>query len=765
MKIKPFSTPKTQKEIHVAFVWHMHQPPYKNVETEEYLMPWVRLHAVKDYLDMVTILENYPRIKQTFNIVPSLLDQLDDYGYNEAHDIHSRISVKDIALLSSEEKAFILEHFFDANYVNMVLPHESYRKLYEKRHQITDLNINCFSDEEYADTIAWFNLVWFDPCWIQQNPELNALYKKAEKFTLRERQRIIEIQREIIRAIVPKYREMQEKGQIEVSTSPYNHPIMPLLIDMNSASTAMSGIQLPENTNSMLEDAKEQTKRAIERYQDIFGKKPEGIWLSEQCISPESVELVADMGFKWTITDEGNLSKTIEKEFVRDFHGDLVDPFDLCKAYNVKINGKEIKVLFRNAVFADLIGFEYGTHDSESAANDLYERIKSIQSSLQTSPEKNHIITIALDGENCWESYRKDGRPFLDTLYSLLSADYTIKVTRVCDFIKNLEKVTTLTKIHSGSWINRSFQLWIGDPTKNLAWDYLQKTRNDLLIYSQDKSIAPDLIEKAWDELYIAQGSDWFWWYGEPNDSGQDDLFDWLFRMHLQNVYRILGKTDPDYLQIPLDLFVGKPSRSPLGLLNPSMSSSINNENDWENAGCIDIHQGPMYQSDKLLNRILFGFDKEKIYFRFDINKVDFIKSNVEIYLYSFIPEQLRPLSPCRIRNKGVTVFPSQRFGFAHEIEVPFVSNGLKQVMFSESIEGGLWKVIRSNEIDYKYDSFLELSIPFDQLGVQENQEVQFVVMTSKNQVLQQIVPHNNAIIIKRPIEKSEHDILSNNLN
>ncbi|MEI7474479.1 MAG: glycoside hydrolase family 57 protein [bacterium] len=751
MMIKQFPTQKAQKELHVAFVWHMHQPPYKNIDTAEYLMPWVRLHAVKDYLDMVTILENYPKIKQTFNIVPSLLDQLNDYAFNGALDIHSRITVKAISDLTVDEKVFILEHFFDANYVNMVLPHEPYRKLYEKRHQLTDLFIDSFTDQEYSDIIAWFNLVWFDPCWISEDKELKALYEKGKDYSLKDRQRIIEIQRELIRKIIPKYKEMQDKGQIEITTSPYNHPILPLLIEMNSADRAIPTIQLPENTDTMLDDAKEQTSRSIKRYEELFGKKPQGIWLSEQCISPESIELISKMGFKWTITDEGNLSKTIEKEFIRDFHGDLVDPFDLCKAYNVKINDSEIKVLFRNSVLADLIGFEYGNHDPEAAANDLYERIKGIQSSLETSPEKHHIVTIALDGENCWESYYKDGRPFLDTLYRLMSEDETLNVTRVCDFVDKLESTTTLDTIHSGSWINRSFQLWIGDPTKNLAWDYLQKTRNDLVGFSKEKNIDKALIDKAWDELYIAQGSDWFWWYGEPNDSGQDDLFDWLFRMHLQNVYRVLGKPDPEYLQIPLELFVGKPSKAPLGLLNPCINGEVTDENEWKNAGCIDIHQGPMYQSDKLLNRILFGFDKDNIYFRFELNKVDLAKSIVEIYLYSFIPEQLRPLSPCRIRNKGSTIFPSQRYGFANEIEIPFIENGIQPLILSESIEGGLWKVVIHNNIQYEYNSVLEIAIPFDDLGVEEKQEIQFVAMTSKSQILQQIIPHNKAITIKRP--------------
>lgn len=751
MNIKPFSKPQSQKTLSVAFVWHMHQPPYKNAETYEYLMPWVRLHAVKDYLDMVSILDNYPKIKQTFNIVPSLFDQLNDYGHNNIHDIHSRISVKDISELNSDEKYFILEHFFDANYVNMVLPHEAYRKLYEKRHQLTDVSIESFTDAEYSDIIAWFNLVWFDPCWISENNELQNLYNKGSNYNLEDRIKIIEIQREIIRKIIPKYKEMQEKGQIEISTSPYNHPILPLLIDLKSAKRAIPNIQLPECLDSMYEDAKEQTVRAINRYEEIFGAKPKGMWLSEQCISPESIELISNLGFKWTITDEGILSKTIEKEFIRDFHGDLVDPYELCKAYKVNINNNEIKVLFRNSVLGDLIGFEYGNHDPEAAANDLYERIKSIQSSLQTSPEKNHIVTIALDGENCWESYYKDGRPFLDTLYRLLSEDETLSITTVSDFIEKIENKTNLENIHSGSWINKNFQLWIGDPTKNLAWDYLQKTRKDLIKFSEDKTLSTELIKKAWDELYIAQGSDWFWWYGEPNDSGQDELFDWLFRMHLQNVYRILGKTEPDYLQIPLDLFIGKPSRVPSALLKPNINGQIDNDNEWNNAGCIDIFQGPMYQSDKLLNKILFGCDNENIYFRFDINKVDFVKSIVEIYIYALIPEQLRPLSPCRVRNKGTSVFPSQRYGFAFEVEIPFIKDGIQPVTLSESIEGGLWKISINNDIQYNYGEVLEIAIPFDDIGVLEKQEIQFVIITSKSQILQQIIPHNKAISIRRP--------------
>jgi len=747
-----------KKKLSIAFVWHMHQPVYKNPLSGEYLMPWVRLHAVKDYLSMVLILDKYPKIKQTFNIVPSLIDQLNDYSNNNAKDRHLLLTETDIRDLTEDDKNFILDHFFDANYDNMIAPHEPYRKLYEKRHNLETYSINKFSEKEYSDILAWYNLIWFDSYWYKEIPELNNLYKKGTGYTLEDRKSIIQIQRDIIKSIIPKYKELFQKGQIELSTSPYYHPIVPLLVNFDSAKRANSKTQLPESSESLIDDAKKQIIKGIELFKQTFGKSPSGIWPPEQAISPETLELLASLGVKWTITDEGILAKSLDKEFVRNFHGDLEAPYELSKIYKTEADRKEIHFLCRNSVLADLIGFEYGNHDPLVAANDLYERLKNIQSKLQNSPDARHIVTIALDGENCWESYKDNGKTFLNKLYELFSEDKTLDVTTVSDYIKRKAATRILTPMYTGSWIDRSFHLWVGDATKNLAWDCLCSTRQDLMRFIKEKKYPKDIVDQAWNEIYIAEGSDWFWWYGEPNDSGQDDLFDALFRIRLQNVYRILNKPIPENLEISLYSYIGRPSRSPRGILKPLINGEFNSEDEWSNAGCIDMPQGPMFPSEMLLRRILFGNDTDNIYFRFDINSQLLTKSaqdifNNELYIYFLVHEQCKTCSSMRIRTKGTTIYPVQKYLYSHEVEISSNRGYILPPIISESTDNGLWKIMMMHSMKYSHKTFFELSIPFDDIDVKEGQDAYFVIVTSKSQVLQTIIPQNRLLSIQRPIK------------
>ena len=744
------------EKVSVAFVWHMHQPIYKNVETDEYLMPWVRLHAIKDYLNMLLLLEKFPDIKQTFNLVPSLIEQIEDYGFNGAKERHYKLTDLHVDELTDDDKKFIFDHFFDANYVNMIAPHPHYKVLYEKRFQQENISYDSFSDQEYSDILAWFNLAWFHSYWVEKNEELKRIYEKGCNYTLEDRKDILRIQKEIIRSIIPKYKEMYEKGQIEISTSPYYHPILPLLIDSSSAKRATPNIELPQKRIKFKDDAIDQTVKGIEKFKEIFGKAPDGIWPSEQAISPECLEVMSNLGIKWTITDEGVLAKTINKEFIRDFHGDLVDPFDLSKVYQVETDKNNIFVLFRNSVLADLIGFEYGNHSPDVAANDLYERIKNIQEKLQHSPEKHHIITIALDGENCWESYEKNGETFLTALYNMFIEDETIDITTISDFIKKVSSPTKLKTIHSGSWINRDYRIWIGDSTKNLAWNYLSKTRNDLLEVNK-KDYPDELIQKAWQQIYVAEGSDWFWWYGEPNDSGQDDLFDLLFRTRLKNVYKILNLPIPLYLESSLDISVGRVSKTPRGIITPLINGEINSDNEWAKAGCIEISHTPMYQADRLLRRVCFGNDLDNMYFRLDLDPNVLEKSLSDIYtnevlFYFYIPDYVKSLSPIRLRSKGVSSNSTQRFSYVYEIETTINQGHILPPILSESIDGNLWKIKMSHNLIYSYKSVLTMAIPFDDLELQKGQSVHFSIAMARSGILQEMLPQNNLLSIHRPI-------------
>ena len=439
---------------------------YQLTPDSDYIMPWTRLHAVKDYLDMLTIIKNYKNIKLNFNIVPILIDSFIRYGQKDFHDIHSRISVKPVEELTDEDKNFIINNFFDANYQYMIMPFKEYDRLIHK-YQFTK-DINEFTLQEYSDLMALFNLAWIDSSHQKYYPELKVLYKKGSGYTLEDRRQIIEIQRDIIRKIIPTFKKYLEEGRIEISTSPHYHPILPILVDIADVSTNQNG-DLPL-TLGMKKDAENQIKEAIQIIEDAFGITPKGIWPSEHCISNKTLKLLSDLGIKWTISDEGVLANSIKFDFVRDFNGNLENPYPLLKVYNYKGNKSDIKVIFREAIFPNLISFEYPNHDSERVAVDLYDRIKTIQNKIQNSPDQTHLLTIAMDCENCWENYTKDGAVFLNKLYELINNDDTLETVLISDYIEKERHLKEINSIKAGSWINQDFKLWIDEPLKNLAW-------------------------------------------------------------------------------------------------------------------------------------------------------------------------------------------------------------------------------------------------------------------------------------------------------
>lgn len=738
------------KKLSIAFYWHMHQPVYQLSPDGDYLMAWVRLHAVKDYLDMITILDNYKDIKVNVNIVPVLLDALIDYGERGAHDLHSRLTVTPVEELNPEDKEFILNNFFDANYKTMIYPYPQYNKLFQKRQSMSELDISAFSDEEYSDLMALFNLVWFDPSYKQEYPELRKLFKKGKRYTLKDRQKIIELQREIIRRIIPEYRKYVAEGKVEVTTSPYYHPILPILLDINSIKISNSE-GLPSDLKMEL-DAKMQTVSALDRVEELIGKRPRGMWPSEHCVSPKELDLFKSVGLDWTISDEGILANSINFEFVRDFKGYLEEPYHLLKTYEYK-NG--LKIIFRNSMISNLIGFEYPNYDSELAAKDLYERIKVMQSKLLASPDDSHLLTIAMDGENCWENYPDDGIVFLRTLYKLIDDDDSLETVLISDYLDKEKFPKPLNKIKSGSWINRNFKLWIDEPVKNLAWQYLKNVRDDFSKFVKENPMHPN-IELARKELFICEGSDWFWWYGEPNDSGRDNIFDYLFREHLKNIYTYLDLEYPEYLDLPLSSVITKPSRYPKGEIKPLIDGVDNlNDDSWLNAGCIDIPDGPVLKENKFFDRICFGYDKDNFYLRFYIN--DYVRENVrntertyQMYIYTRNSSKKHSLSPIRLINKTENILPITKQRFHNEIQISVRGGELRLLRLIKSIPGNLWVLESPKEITSVLGKTLDLKIPFSNLDIGYNENMEFVFINAAIGVNDVFIPNEMLLNIKR---------------
>lgn len=737
------------KKLSIAFYWHMHQPVYQLTPAGDYLMPWVRLHAVKDYLDMVLILEKFPKIKLNFNLVPVLLDSLIDYGENDLHDIHSRLTVTDVEDLTADDKEFIINNFFDANFHSMILPSDEYNRLYQKYQLNQENDINMFSNQEYSDLMALFNLAWFDPIYKNMYPELKKLIKKGKGYTTEDRIKIIDIQRDIIRKIIPTYKKFSDEGKIEITTSPYYHPILPILLDIKGIKKS-SETDLPSNLKMEL-DAKMQTEMALDRMENIFGKRPRGIWPSEHCINGKELNLFKELGVDWTISDEGILSNSINFEFVRDFRGYLEDPYHLLKSYKYKDDG--VNIIFRDSVIPNLIGFEYPSHLAEGAANDLYDRIKVAQSKLLSSPDENHLITIAMDGENCWENYTSDGYTFLSTIYSLIENDPSLETVLISDYLdKDIQK--PLNKISSGSWVNRNFKLWIDEPLKNLAWTYLKQVRDDFSNYVKQNPLNPN-IEAARRELFICEGSDWFWWYGEPNDSGRDNIFDYIFREHLKNIYLYLGLEVPQYLDTPLLSAITKPSRYPKGEFTPIMDGKEKDDDNWLNAGCIKIPDGPVLKEDKFYDKICFGYDKDNLYLRFYINEYlkdtpSMSKRVNQMYVYMRNQSRKQSLSPIRIIQKTESLLPISKEKFHNEMQISIYDGEINLVRLVKAIPNNLWAITSSKDIKAVYDKVVDISIPFESLGVGQGEILEFLFINANYGVKDFYIPNDMLLTIKR---------------
>ncbi len=754
------------KKLSIAFIWHMHQPIYKSEPEGLYLMPWVRLRAIKDYLDMLFVMDKFKGLKLNFNLVPMLISSIYDYGYNDAHDIFSRLTTTPVEELTDDEKEFILNHFFDVNYQNMILPYPEYKKLYDKRFQSPDVSIHDFSPQEYADIMSWFNLVWFDPMW-RENPEIKSLFeKKNGEFTQADREKIIKLQRDLIKKIIPAYKKYQEDGKIEISTSPYYHPILPLLLDMEDAKVANPNAQYPEINSDMSSDARLNVEIALDTFEDIFGIRPSGIWPSEQCISEKTLQLFQNLGVRWTISDEGILEQALKKEFVRDFRGYLEDPYDLCHSYTYNYEDKKIDLLFRDAVIPNLIGFEYPHHDPVKAANDLYDRIKTRQKKLLSSPDEKHILTIAMDGENCWENYPNDGHEFLETLYKLILEDDDLETVRVSDYLDEIDKLENrknsfvLETIKPGSWINRDFLLWIGEPTKNLAWTYMDNARCALIDYQQ-KYPEDENLEAAWQELLISQSSDWYWWYGEPNDSGQDDIFDHLFREHLKNIYKAIKKPVPKYLETPLAEFIETHSRYPQGVFEHFELDGKNTNSKWENAGCIDIPAPPTMQERRFFNKIYFGYDTENLYLRFDINKFILDKDNGfkdfnQIYIYfKNSPNAMYYSAPIRVVNKNESIIPIIRETYNSEVKLTLFKNFKFNALLAHAIRDNLWVLQIKNNIEQVFEDFLEVKIPFEDLRVSKGEMIEFFIIQGPVGIIDDFYPQNSLLQVVRPVSSA----------
>ncbi|MCM8797546.1 MAG: glycoside hydrolase family 57 protein [Candidatus Omnitrophica bacterium] len=511
--------------VYLAVIFHMHQPYYKNLLTSEVNLPWVRLHGVKDYLDMVEILQEYPDIRQTFNLVPSLMEQIEDYNTGQLKDTFFELSLKPASELVEEEKDFLRKNFFSINRERVISLYPRYYELYFKAR-----NKKEFNTQDYLDLQVWFNLAWIDPSLRKRVPKLSLLVDKGRFFTEEDKRAVLNAQLDILNAIIPGYRRFRESGQIEVTVTPYYHPILPLLYNTNTAKEANPKTILPKTGFAFPQDAVAQINQAVGFYSSIFNEKPLGMWPSEESVSEHILPMIIDSGVQWIVADEAILFKSLRKK--------RRDTALLYQPHLLKRKNGTLAIVFRDRPLSDLISFVYHSWKTENAVSDFLAHLNNIATAFK---DRDVLVVVAMDGENAWEYYRNDGHDFLELLYARLSESKTVKTTTIKDYLSQHPPVSEIKRLAAGSWIYAEFGKWIGHPLKLRAWECLAEARK-LLAESKNSD------ELAWKQMYILEGSDWFWWYGDDPEGN----FDRLFRMHLANFYTLINKTAPSYLNKPL---------------------------------------------------------------------------------------------------------------------------------------------------------------------------------------------------------------------
>ena len=596
--------------IHLCFLWHMHQPFYKDLASGEYKLPWTRMHALKDYYGMVHILEEFPTLRQTFNLVPSMMAQVAEYAAGQARDPFLEMALKPAETLNDRDRAFLLRHSFYSDPERMIRRYPRYGEIYDAwRGQQCAGSPIMLGNRDFRDLQMWSQLAWFDEEFHESDPEVRDWVRRGRNFTSADQCRMGEKQREIVGLVMPEYRKLAASGQVEISTTPYYHPILPLLCDSDIASVSHAGVPLPPRFRYP-QDARRQLELARDYCALNFGVAPAGLWPSEGSVSDDVFALASELGFEWAATDSGVLNRTLSRS---------VPIEGLYRPYRWRQGRRSLGVIFRDHFMSDLIGFVYSKMDAAAAAGDFLHRIhENCRGLLATG--RDALVPIILDGENAWEYYDHNGRPFLRELYHRISGDGLFNAVTVSEGLRLLEP-EPLDHIFPGSWINANFDVWIGAEEDNFAWTQLLRARQT---YDSADNVPEERRNLAFEELLIAEGSDWCWWYGPEHDSANRVEFDQLYRSHLANVYRFLNLNPPEELSRPiLRIALPEVRIEPSGPITPVIDGEVVSFFEWLGAGVCRLGEtsGSMHGKKFLVKEVQFGADAANFYFRLDFHR------------------------------------------------------------------------------------------------------------------------------------------------
>lgn len=585
----------------------MHQPFYEDLATGEHVLPWVRMHALKDYWGMVAMLREFPTVRMTFNLVPSLLIQIQAFADNRAYDRQLEVGLRPAEDLDTAARTALIANGFHAPASRMIQPYPRFAELHARRH-----DPDRFTTADLRDLQVWHKLAWMDPDRLRDDARLQQLIRQQRDFSEDDKQTLHDVELELLRAVIPAYREAATRGQIELSTSPFYHPILPLLCTTEVHRRAHPQSSLPRQLFARPDHAEEQVRRALAFHRDLFGSAPAGVWPSEGSVSDDTVTLLARLGCRWIATDEEVLARSRQER---------LSARSLYQPYEVGPDGASIRCLFRDHWLSDLVGFVYQSWEAEAAADDFVSKVRDAGQRFNDeapagAPEAT--VAVILDGENAWEHYSDGGRPFLRALYRRLADADDIETVTMSEAAA--APARRLTSLVPGSWINADFYVWAGHEDDHRAWGQLAAA---CAVFDQRAGgIESEARERAFNELLIAEGSDWFWWYGDDHSSDQDEVFDDLFRRHLRNAYDALGAVVPDELYLSNISTRALPGPMPLRCMaSPTINGEVDHFGEWLGARPVALRPagGTMHQvAHQLVEEMRVAGDGMTIYLRLD---------------------------------------------------------------------------------------------------------------------------------------------------
>jgi alpha-amylase/alpha-mannosidase (GH57 family) len=612
--------------IHLVVLWHMHQPQYRDPESGRYVLPWTRLHALKDYWGMVKVLQEVPEFHATFNVVPSLGLQLEEYARGKFVEPWYALAFKRTETLTREDKAEILARAFQLNHERLMSRWPRFVELFEWSRPAGGAQAQVtFTLRDWRDLQVLSQLAWMDEVWLAKDEVVSRLADKGKDFTERDQSEFQAKQLDLLAQVLPTYRDAARTGQVELSTTPFYHPILPLVCDSDIARVANPSSPLPRRAYRQPDDAREQLRRARNYHERVFGTKPAGLWPSEGSVSDQALNLAVEEGFQWFGTDEGVLGRTLNVGFFRDGTGIPANADRLYKPWRVQLGAGSVTGLFRDHQLSDLVGFVYSRMDQKHAAADLHGKLRYIADRVHTSEPLT--VCVFLDGENAWEYFPGNGREFLREFYKRISGDQDFRALTASEAIAAAPNTGTTGGIFPASWINANFDVWIGSGEDVAAWELLWDARQAYAravdARAQNRSDAPTdtALAQAFESLLAAEGSDWCWWYGPEHSTANDAEFDALYRKHLTGIYIALGQIAPPELAKPIKR---RPEHAlqapPTGLLKTTIDGRDTSYFEWLGAGLYSPERrgGAMHGRIFYLRELRYGFEDDRFTVRVD---------------------------------------------------------------------------------------------------------------------------------------------------